>query len=248
MTTTTTENSVEIWLIALASGSSSRIGGVKKEYLPFEDGTVLSSGIKTFLKTLKVTSAIITFPFRSSEEERKLEKKKAEDAVSVLKEEICQCGINFFFVEGGASRCGSVFNALKEIDRLKKSENPVVLIHDGARPFVSSKTIGDVFAAAIEFGAAAPGVQPVDTQKEVDENGIIIRHLPRPRIRAVQTPQAFDFLSIFDAHKHASLSKKEYTDDTEVWGDFFPEKQIKIVEGDKNNIKITFKEDLSLLQ
>ena len=62
---------------------------------------------------------------------------------------------------------------------------------------------------------------------------------------AVQTPQCFEFKKLFEAHKKATLEKKEYTDDTEIWGVYCG--KVKVVEGDYGNIKITYQSDIEKL-
>ncbi len=232
-------------LILVAAGSSTRMGtGIKKEYLPMNGGTVLSNAAKAFYTALNFALTVITYPEAHTEQ---------------------SCKDNFFcdlqidsktqdilFVKGGNTRQASVFNALKAVEQWycanRKEQNCVVFIHDGARPFVSSKIILDAYNTSLKYGSAVPGLQPVDTQTEIDENGFIKRHLKRSSLKAVQTPQVFEFKSIYRAHKLASLSKNEYTDDTEIWDEFIAGNdgytRVKVIDGDINNRKITYPKDL----
>lgn len=232
-----------IAILITAAGSSTRMGGgIKKEYLPFKNGTVLSSCAKTFLKALsnfKISSFIVTCPEGGE--------KACENALFSDKE---FCGLfsdNFSslkiqFVTGGATRQSSVYNALAFI-RKNAPETDFVLIHDGARPFVSENIITSVIQEGLKYGASVPGVVPTDTQKEIDENGFIKRHLVRSQLRGVQTPQGFVFNKIFEAHTKASQLDFEFTDDTEIWGQFVGE--VKVVDGEPQNIKITYPGDLT---
>ena len=128
------------------------------------------------------------------------------------------------------------------------NKNSIVLIHDGARPFVSKKIIQDVISTTQEFGAAVPAIQPVDTQKEIAPDRTISRHLVRKNLGAVQTPQGFLLEPLIECHKAAFQKKLEFTDDPEVW-DAFPDftggKKVHIVEGSEKNKKITFIQDIS---
>ena len=237
---TLTKNS-NLSIIITAAGSSSRMGGgIKKEYLSLQNGTVLSNCAKSFLNAFDlqgvISDIVITYANGGLENCKKAIEKD-EELVNQLKKNNLQ--INY--VEGGKSRQASVFNALKFIQTNNPLAN-IVLIHDGARPFVSSKVIVDVYNAAIEYGASVPGVTPVDTQKEIDEQGFIIRHLERNKLAAVQTPQGFIFSKLFEAHQKAQQDLKEYTDDTEVWGKYAG--NVKLIEGDPNNKKITYPGDL----
>ncbi len=246
MKTTNSQQKEELALLIVAAGSSSRMGGIKKEYLPLNGGTVLSTATRAFLKTLNFSVVAVTFPFKEDVTLLKLEEEKSKNAIfadSQVKEEQTK-GTRFLFVPGGKSRQESVFKALGKLKSHFKNSNPLVFIHDGARPFVSEDIINSTYKAALEFGAVAPGIQPVDTQNEVDENGFIKRHLVRSNLRAVQTPQVFRLNELLLAHEKASLSGKEYTDDTEIWDLFVPGGKVKITEGDIQNKKITYRQDI----
>lgn len=241
---TTTIQTSKIAIIITAAGSSSRMGGsVKKEFLPLKNGTVLSSCARAFLNALskdfQITDFIITCREGSQQD--------ARNALSSLNYK------GFSFVSGGKSRQESVFKGLLQIEK-NGSKPDFVMIHDGARPFVSEKLILDGIKTCMEDGASVPGLTPTDTQKEIDENGMIVRHLVRSRLCAVQTPQNFNFEKLLEAHKKAALQveqlaaegiKKEFTDDTEIWGEFCG--SVKVYEGDAKNIKITWPKDLASL-
>ncbi len=246
MKTTNSQQKEELALLIVAAGSSSRMGGIKKEYLPLNGETVLSTATRAFLKTLNFSVVAVTFPFKEDVTFLKLEEEKSKNAIfadSQVKEEQTK-GTRFLFVPGGKSRQESVFKALDKLKSHFKNSNPLVFIHDGARPFISEDIINSTYKAALEFGAGAPGIQPVDTQNEVDENGFIKRHLVRSNLRAVQTPQVFRLNELLLAHEKASLSGKEYTDDTEIWDLFVPGGKVKITEGDIKNKKITYRQDI----
>ena len=242
--TKTNRSNEELALIVVAAGSSSRMGGIKKEYLPLESGTVLSTAVKAFLRSLPFSVVAVTFPNQENPELLKSAEEKCKNALFEDKEfnKIAN-NTEFIFVPGGASRQVSVFNALLKIKANFPNSNPVVFIHDGARPFVSEKIINSTFAAVQKYGASAPGIQPTDTQNEIDENGFIKRHLVRSQLTAVQTPQVFMLNELVEAHKKAQKTKKEYTDDTEIWDLFVSEGKVKIVDGDIKNKKITYRED-----
>jgi 2-C-methyl-D-erythritol 4-phosphate cytidylyltransferase len=94
-----------------------------------------------------------------------------------------------------------------------------------------------------DHGAAVPAIAAVDTQKETDASGRIVRHLDRSRVVAVQTPQGFRFSDLLDAHRRASGDGVAYTDDTEIWGRYVGD--VYVCTGDRDNKKITFQEDLA---
>jgi len=222
-----------IAIIITAAGSSTRMGGsTKKEYLPFKDGTVLSGCANTFLnvcsKSFNITDFIITYANGGLED-----CKKALPGIDLDK---------ITFVAGAETRQKSVYNALQAV----KNNPDIVLIHDGARPFITESVILSAITAAFEYGASVPGVTPTDTQKEIDEKGFIVRHLQRSHLTAVQTPQCFEYTKLLEAHRKAIADNKEYTDDTEIWGVYCG--SVKVVDGDINNIKITYPADLQKLE
>ncbi len=231
---TTKNKSSGVNVIICAAGSSTRMGGsTKKEYLPLGNGTVLSEAVNKFLNSVKIEVLAITVPENGLEESE-----KALFSDKSIKSKLSETRL--IFVEGGSTRQKSVFNALKKISGLQP-DSDLVLIHDGARPFVTEKIIKDTLDAAEKWGASVPGITPVDTQKTLNENGFIKEHLFRPQMTAVQTPQGFRLKELLKAHELAEKDKKEYTDDTEIWGKYSG--TVKVVQGDSCNKKITYAGD-----
>lgn len=243
----------KLFVVLAAAGSSSRMGiGKKKEYLEMGQGTVLSQSAKAFLladeHSNDISHIIITIP-KGDDSLARLALLKDSRVSELLKK------VSFSFIEGGSSRQESVYNALKYIQTLindfpkEEQEQAIVLIHDAARPFVSEKIITDTIICTQKYGAAVPSIPAVDTQKIISEDGTIQTHLQRSAIGAVQTPQGFLFLPLLECHKKASLLKKEFTDDTEIW-DAYPDiterRKVHIVAGDIQNKKITYAKDIGL--
>ena len=235
------EKPSKVAIIITAAGSSTRMGGaVKKEYLPLGDGTVLSTCVKAFEDASKnpeynfiISHMIITVPMNGTNE--------ASEAVSAFFEFDDEMKEKVDYVQGGYTRQKSVLNALEHIK--KNTVQPdYVLIHDGARPFVTPLLIHYVLQAVKEFQAASPGITPTDTIKGIDENGFIVSHLVRSSLTAIQTPQGFVFERLFEAHKKAASDGHDYTDDSEIWGRYCG--SVKLVPGDPKNIKITYPGDL----
>ena len=230
------------FLILAAAGSSTRMGiGGKKEYLTLNSGTVLSESAAIFLKSAHLEAIVVTIPFG--------EELHAHDAFFADKDMTSLLGsTKLFLIQGGDTRQQSVFNALKKIKaEFCNAADSIVLIHDAARPFVTSKIIKDTIEATELYGAAVPAVTPTDTQKEIASDHTILRHLVRSELGAVQTPQAFLFGPLLACHEQAALLAKEFTDDTEIW-DAFPSltqnKKVHVVSGDSCNKKITYITDI----
>ncbi len=145
-------------------------------------------------------------------------------------------------VHGGASRQDSVRFGLAALADLPRPPD-LVLIHDGARPFVSAALVARAQAAAARNGAAVPGLSVSDTIKEVDGAGRIVATPQRAALRAVQTPQAFQLKLIHGAHAGAhAAGARDLTDDAAVaeWAGH----SVHIFEGDPRNMKVTTPEDV----
>jgi 2-C-methyl-D-erythritol 4-phosphate cytidylyltransferase/2-C-methyl-D-erythritol 2,4-cyclodiphosphate synthase len=142
-------------------------------------------------------------------------------------------------VTGGATRQASVHAGL---EALAAHAPDTVLIHDAARPFASAALIARAIAAAQETGAAIPGLAVTDTIKSVDHRGFVGETLERASLRAVQTPQAFAFAPLLEAHRRAVREKRDdFTDDAAIaeWAGI----QVAVFAGESGNIKITNPED-----
>lgn len=164
----------------------------------------------------------------------------AEDEIEYCKQEIVE-KYNFKkvvkIVSGGEERQNSVFNGLKVLENCD-----VVLIHDGARPFVTNKIIKDGIKYSNMYGACACGVVPKDTIKIKGKEGFSFKTLERKELFIVQTPQCFDYALIYDCYKRLLNNKVQVTDDTTVV-EYFGNK-VYLYEGSYDNIKITTPEDL----
>src|SRR5712664_4521530 len=140
---------------------------------------------------------------------------------------------------GGATRQASVHAGLEAL----AGQNPdVVLIHDAARPFVSAALISRAIEAASRTGAAVPAIEVTDTIKQVGETGNVEATPERARLRVAQTPQAFRFDVILDAHRRAAREgRSDFTDDAALaeWAGL----TIATFEGDVANMKLTTPED-----
>jgi 2-C-methyl-D-erythritol 4-phosphate cytidylyltransferase / 2-C-methyl-D-erythritol 2,4-cyclodiphosphate synthase len=140
---------------------------------------------------------------------------------------------------GGATRQASVHAGLEAL----AAEKPdIVLIHDAARPFVTSAVISRAIDAAGRTGAAIPTIPVTDTVKEVCDAGNVEATPDRARLRIAQTPQAFRFDVILDAHRRAAREgRSDFTDDAALaeWAGL----TVATFEGDPANMKLTTPED-----
>jgi 2-C-methyl-D-erythritol 4-phosphate cytidylyltransferase len=227
------------------------MGGRKKEYLPLPEGaggaaaseagdgrlTVLGAAALAFAGCARIGVIVITVPLDADTGEF-----AARDALP--RSLLLRGSPEIFFVPGGSSRRISVHHALST---LAGSNPDYVLIHDGARPWVSAALIDRVIDAVMRYDAVLPVTPLSETPKEID--GMFVkRHLKRPAVVLAQTPQAFAFNALLAAHEKAAerelAEAVEYTDDAEVWGEFAG--SVAVIDGDKSNRKITFPEDMPL--
>ncbi|AFK86000.1 MULTISPECIES: 2-C-methyl-D-erythritol 4-phosphate cytidylyltransferase [Thermoanaerobacterium] len=141
-------------------------------------------------------------------------------------------------VAGGMERQESVFNGLKAVD----SRCDIVMIHDGARPFIDKTTLKKGIEESKVYSAVGIAVPVKDTIKVVDDDNFVVATPDRTNLMAIQTPQIFDYKLIYDAHLKAMEDGFLGTDDT-VLVERLGHK-VKLVEGSYRNIKITTPEDL----
>lgn len=144
-------------------------------------------------------------------------------------------------VFGGATRQASVRAGLEALGSLKPD---YVLIHDAARPFASNDLLSRAITAAQKTGAAIPALPVTDTVKTIDGLGRVDKTLDRASLRLVQTPQAFAFAPLLDAHRRAQAAGREdFTDDSALaeWAGM----KVDVFAGEPGNIKITNAEDFA---
>lgn len=215
--------------IVLAGGRGKRMGSVQsKQYIDLNGRPILYYTLNRFINNNNIDKVILVIP----EDELKYCQREVLDKYNLTVDSIAL---------GGKERQDSVYNGLK-----KAEGSDIVLIHDGARPFVSEKIIYDGIRYAEIYGAAAPGVMPKDTIKVKNTEGFSVETPERSRLVAVQTPQIFNYHMILKCHEKVKENKLEVTDDTmvaELFGN-----DVYLYEGEYTNIKITTPEDLILAQ
>lgn len=213
--------------IILSGGRGKRMGAdISKQFISINDKPILYYTIKKFMENELIDEIILVLP----KDEIEYCKKEVLDKNKLRIDKI---------VEGGDERQDSVLNGLNAIEK-----TDIVLIHDGARPFVTDKIIAEGIKAAKKFKAAAPGIMPKDTIKVKDENGLSKETLKREELIAVQTPQIFDYNLILECHNKVKENNIKVTDDTMVVETFG--NKVFLYDGEYTNIKITTPEDLIL--
>lgn len=216
-------------VIVLAGGMGKRMNAeISKQFLKIDGKPILYYCLDEFNSNRYIDEIVVVI---REEDKLMLE----EDVLSNLDIEK-----NLKVVAGGRERMDSVKNGLAEVDG--NSEN--VLIHDGVRPFVSSKIIEDNIRICNEYGACVTAMISKDTIKIVDEDLNVLETPRRSQTYIAQTPQTFKKDIIERAFRENSLDSRDITDDSmlvEALGI-----AVKVVEGDYKNIKITTPEDIEI--
>ena len=217
--------------IILAGGKGKRMGSaISKQFIDIKGKPIIYYTLKKFSENKKIDNIIVVLP---------------EDEVKYFKENILkkyELRINKIVI-GGKERQDSVYNALKS---LKNSSTDIVLIHDGARPFISERIINEGIKFAEIYGAAATGVMPKDTIKVKNEKNFSVDTPNRANLVSIQTPQVFKFDEILECHEKIRYNGEMVTDDTMVVEKYGY--SVYLYDGEYTNIKVTTPEDLILAE
>lgn len=215
----------KITAIVLAGGSGKRMGAaLKKQYLSLAGRPVLYYSLKAFQDS-RADKIILV----SNEKEycmKEIVQKYGLDKVAEI-------------VPGGAERVDSSYAGLRAAEG-----SDYVLIHDGARPFLTGEVIDASICAAKEHGACAVGMPVKDTVKLADADGFAEKTPDRGRTWQIQTPQAFSYPLILKAYEKVIKERPHgITDDASAveYGHFA---KVKLIFGSYGNIKITTPEDM----
>ena len=217
-------------VIIAAAGNSTRMGaGVDKQFVCIGGKPVLWHALTAFAAVPEVKQILVTVSPQNHAQVDTLLKDTLTDIH-------CQT------VLGGAERQQSVLHALRQVD----PSIDIVLVHDGARPFVEQKVIEESIDAAVRYGAATVAVPAKDTVKVADAGECVVQTLDRSALWQVQTPQAFRRDCLLRAHEQAEAAGKSVTDDAALieWTGGV----VKLVRGSYFNIKVTTPEDLILAE
>jgi 2-C-methyl-D-erythritol 4-phosphate cytidylyltransferase len=212
--------------VVVAAGSGTRLpGSVEKQFAPLRGRPVVVRALEALAAAREVEAIVLVVP-RGREEFARAEMVIAHRVPRVAA-----------VVAGGATRGASVRLGLAAVP----ASTDWVIVHDAARPLATAALVGRVLEGARETGAAVPAMPVADTLKRAD-GGVVIDTLDRDGLWAVQTPQAFGQRTLLAAHARAEKEGWETTDDAalvERAGG-----RVRIVEGERWNIKITEAGDL----
>ncbi len=220
---------MKVHAIVPAAGAGRRFGAdIKKQYLTLGDRPLLAVTLERLASHPQVASIYVVAP--------------ADELGYCRHEVIERYGIAKIagLVEGGVERQDSVRNGLLACTA---ADDDIILIHDGVRPLLPLAALDNLIAKATLEGGSLLAIPARDTIKEAD-NGKVVRTLDRSHLWQAQTPQAFRYERILDAHRRAQRAGYLGTDDASLleWCGW----PVAVVEGSTYNLKVTTPDDLAL--
>lgn len=218
-----------VYAAILAGGSGMRMGGsMPKQFLSVGDIPIIIRSIQVFIDSGSVDRIFVAvsedyYDYTTELIEKYIGKK------------------NITVVVGGKNRNGTLLNVLREIENI--SDNDVILTHDAVRPFIDKRIIDENIKAAIEYGACNTVVPAVDTILR-SSDGKFIESVPvRSEIFHAQTPQSFNAVKLLSLYEKLNDDEMEkFTDSCSVF--LAAGEKVFLVTGDRNNIKLTYPEDM----
>ena len=215
------------YIIIVAGGKGLRMGSdIPKQFLPIGGKPVLMRTLERFRQYSPTLQIILVLPKAQQEYWQKLCKEYAFD-------------IDYQLADGGETRFHSVQNGLAKIP---DNAQGVVGVHDGVRPFPSIDVIRNCYETAREKKAVIPVIPVVETVRHLKGDTSVT--VPRNDYRLVQTPQTFDIQLLKEANRQPY--NEGFTDDASVVETFGF--NITLVEGNRENIKITTPYDLKIAE
>ena len=223
---------MKVTAVIVAAGEGLRIGpNVPKPYLPLVGRAILLRTLDRVFGARSIEKVVMVIA--ASELSRCKGMLRGDSALGQRP---------WVLQSGGATRQQSVKAGLEKIE----GDTDIVVIHDGARPFVSPALIERCIESADRNGAVVVGLPARDTIKIVSDDHRVLSTPDRKTLWEIQTPQVFRREVIVEAHEWAARSGFEATDDAmlvEQAG-----KPVWVIDGEKTNLKITVPEDLWLAE
>ncbi len=214
-----------------AAGIGKRMGGIKKPYLDLAGKPILIHTLMVFQRCSLIDKIIVVAA--------------PGDEQNCFRDMIVPYGLDKVHqvVTGGNTRQESVFNGLK----ILPTDTHIVIVHDCVRPFVKEEMIKSTLEAAEQWGAATVAIPVKDTIKEADDDGFVVKTIDRQRLWSIQTPQAFKYHLILQAHIYAHENNIYVTDDASLI-EKLGIHRVKLVMGSEENMKITTPGDLTIAE
>jgi 2-C-methyl-D-erythritol 4-phosphate cytidylyltransferase len=214
--------SSKLGMVIVAAGTSQRMAGINKLFAPLRGKPLLAWSVDTCQRYSLVQQIVLVLSDKDLARGQKLKKERGWSKVTLC--------------PGGARRQDSVKEGLRQM-----RDCDWVMIHDGARPFLTPDLIEDGLKIVEEIGAAVAAVPVKDTIKLADSENLIKETLKRDSLWAAQTPQIFGFDVITRAYENLTAEVTDDASAVERLGH-----KVQLYMGDYKNIKVTTPEDLAL--
>lgn len=224
-----------IYALIVAAGKGVRVGGdAPKQFLSCANEPILVRTIKAFQNNKNIDQIIVV---------------TSAQYMALVNDYVKSFNLNKVtdVVLGASTRQLSVFNGLEFIAKKETSDEDYVLIHDGARPLISETIIDNNCKALKNHDCVCTVIKNTNTTYFSKDGAKIDSIMNRDQLYFAQTPQSFRFKTIYELHKNAYQNNIiDSTDDAQLAQ--IAQKEIFLVEGSNDNIKITTKEDIKIAE
>lgn len=221
----------DLAVIVPAAGSGVRFGAqIPKPFIKLSGKAILYYTLSSFVELKNVSQIIVATS------------KNWLDEVEKIFREINSSNVRLEVVEGGRERQFSIQNALVKVNDTIE----LIAVHDAVRPFVKAEFVYECCKTAREYGGAVLGIPANDTIKKVNDRQVISETPDRTLLWQAQTPQIFQKKLLFDAYNSAMKNGFIGTDDASLVERIGG--TIKMVEGGRENLKITYPLDLKIAE
>jgi 2-C-methyl-D-erythritol 4-phosphate cytidylyltransferase len=217
---------LDITVIILASGSGSRLGGsVPKQFIDYKGKPLLEGSLAFFNELAQVKDIILVLSKEYRDKVNSFISLESYPKISHI-------------VLGGETRQISSYNGLNKVS------SKYVLIHDAARPNLTTEMVSRIIGELAVYSAVVPCISSSNTIYELNADGEVNKVLDRNSLGVVQTPQAFHVDLIRKAHDRAKEDAKfDFTDDAGMIT-YYKLGKVKTVVGEQSNIKVTYRSDI----
>lgn len=218
---------MKVKVIIPASGRGERFGGkIPKQFLKIDNKEIIALTLEKFNRIKLIDEIIISVKLENFVKISSVIKKYKLTKVKKI-------------VEGGARRQDSVYNALLN---LECKDDDLILIHDAVRPFISAKKINEIISEAKDGDGVILGLPVSETVKRADEKNNVSETVDRKNLWTIQTPQVFRYDVLKRSFDRANEENFTGTDEASIVEN--AGYKVKIIHGERDNVKITVKDDL----
>jgi 2-C-methyl-D-erythritol 4-phosphate cytidylyltransferase len=224
----------KVHAVITAAGSSRRMGELDKLTLPLNGLPLLVRTLQPFLSFPRLGYMVVA-----------VNQDRIKEFQDLFQEHLAESSSKVVVTAGGEHRQESILKALRLLQSQPEvTQGDPVMIHDGARPFVTSRLFESLLGELAHFDGVIPALPVRDTIKRVEHSSVLGTE-DRETLRLVQTPQVFGLHAILELHEKARQESFLGTDDASLLEKYG--RRVGWVEGPHYNLKVTVPEDITLL-